>query len=183
MRKRWGDATSHLKSCFARCDRYENSYAKMYFAFRIWVRILYANRIDSEHHREWQVNMRQSKCRRYLSDKQCLANQHVQTRHFTLPTFSFIRQFGILSLRWILSSPRGSGWSCMSGKKIRKIFYTHGRHSTFVGSYVSVGGALCLLVTCRQERKWFARWRNVWKQCYDAHRFGTFFSLTSVRST
>ena len=46
-------------------------------------------------------------CRRNLSDRLWLANQHTQTRHKTLFTGISIREFTVISFRWALVHRRG----------------------------------------------------------------------------
>ena len=50
-------------------------------------------------------------CRRDLSDRKWLANQHSLTKHATLWTASFIKQFGIISFLWTLAFPKRADWS------------------------------------------------------------------------
>ena len=55
----------------------------------LWSRDLISRGTEMVHH------LIRLSCRRHFTDNMLLANQHAQTRHFTLSTANFVRQFKI----------------------------------------------------------------------------------------
>ena len=91
--------------------------------------------------------LRQLMCRRYLSDRPRLVNQHAQTRHTTLSNIRFIRKFRIISVRRSLAHGKGSGCSYMSEReKLSVTIQIHGA-LILLSDLASMGGAVCLRET------------------------------------